>query len=332
MALHTVQFRAFVFTAVAAGCLAFLPGPVHAAPASPARSAALRVDAAGDGYRYVAGAGQDNNVIVTADADSIEIKDTAVTTLGEVPDGCEPVPAEEGAAVACPYTGTIVVAIRLRDGFDILDGSYLPTTVGLLFVGGDGDNVVYGGAGDDVLWGGDDPDATDTMYGWLGDDVLHARRGHGYLRGHAGDDRIVGGSGIDLINADAGDDTVFGGGDLNFIGGNAGADRLFGGPDYDSLDGGRGADRLFGKAGSDTLRAGPGRDRLIGGFGEDDLVTQGDRTHDVARCGPGSDTAYVNRRNRDRLRSCETQTSEQYRTVARPIPNPVALPEAYRRS
>jgi Ca2+-binding RTX toxin-like protein len=90
----------------------------------------------------------------------------------------------------------------------------------------------------------------------------------------------------------ANDRIVLGRGDDNASGG-AGNDTLLGGPGNDTLTGGPGSDRLVG---------GPGVDSLDGGTG-DDTIDARDGTPEVVVCGPGRDTARVDRR--DRAVGCE---------------------------
>jgi hypothetical protein len=76
--------------------------------------------------------------------------------------------------------------------------------------------------------------------------------------------------------------------------GTSGDDVLRGTSGEDRLYGRAGDDRLFGLDGDDLLVGGSGRDRLTGGAGDDRLVSR-DGARDVLTCGPGSDTAIVDR-------------------------------------
>ncbi len=97
--------------------------------------------------------------------------------------------------------------------------------------------------------------------------------------------------------------------------GTNGPDRLIGtdarneirglaGPDY--IAGKPRADDLYGNRGKDEVRAGNGRDRVFGGRGEDQLYGGGgndtmnarDGYKDDVNCGLGTDTAYVDKRDR----------------------------------
>ena len=103
-------------------------------------------------------------------------------------------------------------------------------------------------------------------------------------RGGPGPDRFKGSDGPDAINGGAGRDRVKARGGNDCLAGQAGGDRLGGGAGIDLLLAGRGRDRVSGGSGDDTIRA-------AGGGG------------DTVRCGPGRDTAKVDRR--DRVRGCE---------------------------
>jgi hypothetical protein len=85
--------------------------------------------------------------------------------------------------------------------------------------------------------------------------------------------------------------------------GTAAADILYGLGGNDMLLGLGGNDVLYGGKGADTLYGGLGADRLYGGPGNDVLRAR-DGRRDVVDCGPGRDTAYVDRI--DRVSGCET--------------------------
>jgi len=93
--------------------------------------------------------------------------------------------------------------------------------------------------------------------------------------------------------------------------GKRGRDRLLGSSEGDSLRGRGGRDVLRGRAGRDCLAGGKGADRLNGGPDADDLsggpggdrLNARDRVADSVRCGPGTDRATVDAR--DRVRGCE---------------------------
>ncbi|MCC6831936.1 MAG: hypothetical protein IT200_11375 [Thermoleophilia bacterium] len=113
------------------------------------------------------------------------------------------------------------------------------------------------------------------------------------IRGTARGERLTGTPRADRITGRGGADRILGRG---------GADCLSGGPGRDRLEGGAGDDTLGGDAGGDLLIGGTGRDLLAGGAGADVIRTR-DGVRDVVRCGPGRDTAVVDRR--DAVTGCE---------------------------
>ena len=84
--------------------------------------------------------------------------------------------------------------------------------------------------------------------------------------------------------------------------GDAGPNRLVGTVGGDRLSGEAGDDRLEGGKGNDCLEGGPGRDRIAAGPGNDRIRAR-DGAADKIDCGPGNDTAIVDRL--DRTRNCE---------------------------
>jgi serine protease AprX len=73
-----------------------------------------------------------------------------------------------------------------------------------------------------------------------------------------------------------------------------------GGPDV--LNGGKGNDKIDGGSGNDRITGGPGRDTINAGTGND-VVNARDRERDVVDCGPGRDSATVDKI--DVVRNCE---------------------------
>lgn len=134
------------------------------------------------------------------------------------------------------------------------------------------------------------------------------------MDGTAFGDRLVGRGGRDLLEGDGGPDCLEGGTGADVLDGGEGDDRLSGGAGNDRLYGDAGNDRLEGGSGRDTLSGGPGDDLLIPGAGADrvaagtgnDTVSARDGARDVIDCGPGRDTATVDRV--DRVTGCETVT------------------------
>jgi Ca2+-binding RTX toxin-like protein len=82
-----------------------------------------------------------------------------------------------------------------------------------------------------------------------------------------------------------------------------GPDRLVGTPGADTIDGLAGADTINGRAGPDVLTGGPGFDVIYGGKGRDRIQAR-DHQLDQIDCGPGIDTAIVDRAE-DGVFDCE---------------------------
>jgi Ca2+-binding RTX toxin-like protein len=117
------------------------------------------------------------------------------------------------------------------------------------------------------------------------------------IQGTPGSDAWQGTPQPEIYEGLAGDDRIDGGdGDDCLIGG-AGADVVLGAQGKDALNGLDGADTLDGGPGPDTVEGGDQRDRLLGGDG-DDTLTAADLLPDTIDCGPGADTARVDRFDR----------------------------------
>ena len=85
-----------------------------------------------------------------------------------------------------------------------------------------------------------------------------------------------------------------GGGGDNTLRGSEQADRLAGFNGGDALYGGSGDDTLYGGAGKDELYGGAGDDDVLAGAG-DDFIEAKDGAVDRVGCGPGDDSASVDR-------------------------------------
>jgi len=120
--------------------------------------------------------------------------------------------------------------------------------------------------------------------GTAGNDVVNGTPYPDIIRGFAGNDRIFAGAGNDHIEGNGGNDTISAG---------PGNNAVFGGPGNDTITAGNGRDLLEGGPGRDTIKAGGGNDR----------IEARDGYRDVIDCGPGNDTAEVDRR--DLVRNCE---------------------------
>jgi Ca2+-binding RTX toxin-like protein len=105
------------------------------------------------------------------------------------------------------------------------------------------------------------------------------------LIGSSANDTLIGTSHGDTISAKTGDDLTLG---------EAGDD---------CLQGDAGADSIHGGAGNDRLQGGAGPDQVLGDSGNDVIYVR-DHSRDLANCGTGVDTVFVDRR--DRTTNCET--------------------------
>jgi Ca2+-binding RTX toxin-like protein len=155
--------------------------------------------------------------------------------------------------------------------------------------------VVTGTRGRDVIVG---RDAGERIDGRGGDDTVCAGKGK---------DTVRGGTGNDKVRGEDGNDRLFGGGGDDLLRGDAGNDDLRGGSGKDRAGGGNGRDRVDGGAGNDLLDeqklGGKGKDRLAGGPGAD-RVRSADKSTDSIDCGPGRDSARIDRL--DRQKRCES--------------------------
>jgi Ca2+-binding RTX toxin-like protein len=128
------------------------------------------------------------------------------------------------------------------------------------------------------------------------------------LQGDTANDRIAGSPESDLLRGGGGDDRVDGLEDDDCIFGQRGDDRLKGRVGDDRIRAGRGRDKVHGNDGDDDIRLQDGGDRVHAGNGDDHIKSQGRRArgHGVDRvnCGPGQDTAVVDRWDRVK-RNCE---------------------------
>jgi hypothetical protein len=133
----------------------------------------------------------------------------------------------------------------------------------------------------------------EKMRGTFGPDRLAAGARGTTIRGRAGDDRELGGPRRDCLFGDAGSDVLRGRDGEDRLYGGRGGDQIFGGPDEDALTGGPGPDELRGGAGWDVFRGGPGDDTILAADGRGEKVW----------CGPGIDTARIDRH--DHPHGCE---------------------------
>ncbi len=158
-----------------------------------------------------------------------------------------------------------------------------------------GQRTVTGTAGRDVIVG---TAAAETINGRGGNDTICSGGGADTVRGGTGNDNLRGEAGNDQVFGDSGSDLLLGGTGNDNLRGGAGNDRLGGGNGNDRVDGGAGNDQL------DEMRlGGRGVDRLNGSGGTD-RIRSADNTRDIVDCGPGRDSALLDRV--DRQRRCDS--------------------------
>ncbi|MGI9659314.1 MAG: Ig-like domain-containing protein [Gaiellaceae bacterium] len=106
-------------------------------------------------------------------------------------------------------------------------------------------------------------DGPDVLFGTRGDDVIYAGAGNDLVFGLGGDDVICGGAGNDVLFGNGGDDTIVDDLGRTWAIGGAGNDRILTGAQRDRIFGGPGSDLLDGGAGPDLLHGGRGRDSCV---------------------------------------------------------------------
>jgi Ca2+-binding RTX toxin-like protein len=250
--------------------------------------------------RYVAAAGETNNLTVAyaADARSVTVTDpgAVITAMGS----CTSLNSHSAICKApnppFPIAGEFVQSTRAELG-DMNDRAITtrpgPNVIGGIDAfGGPGNDVLIGsptddrldgGGGTDTITGGDGPDRisdgdttaldADTMDGGAGDDEISYRQRTG---------RVV----VDL--SDSGPDGAPGENDT--VRG------------FESATGGKGDDRLIGNRRDNRLDGGAGRNRLAGGRGDDFLLRA---TGPLADCGRGDDAVTRPRRTTRLPGACE---------------------------
>ena len=130
-------------------------------------------------------------------------------------------------------------------------------------------DIVHGGYGDDRIYG--EGEATDRMYGELGDDLIDGGAGDDYIWG---DDFRDGDSGDMNTGLMWGHDTLYGGDGVDKVYGGHGDDYIFGGMGDDYLYGHSGEDTIWGEDGVDTIYTGSGWDTVFGGAGCDTIYSE----------------------------------------------------------
>ena len=254
-------------------------------------AATVRVSGGSNALRYVAGAGENNDVTVTEIENSwpsaFVVSDPGATIA--VGSGCVSVNAHTAACIA--RSGSMYNArVELGDGDDVMH----PTTAMMRIDGGPGSDRLFGGDSDDHLNGGG---GADEIHGGDGDDELS----DGDSDDAAGPDVLDGGPGDDWVSyelraaslrVDISDPRPDGA---------TGEDDLL--IDIENVHSGRGDDLLVGDDGSNWFNDEGGTNRMIGKAGADQF--RGARAGEVD-CGPGTDLVRNATASVRLDRSCET--------------------------
>src|SRR4051794_19833640 len=168
-------------------------------------------------------------------------------------------------------------------------------------VGDRGDDTLDAGAGDDTLvW--NNGDGTDQMSGGDGLDRIEDNLGAAddvskvkVVGGKVRYDRVNAPFELDIASSEVLELNTFGGNDTLDVAPGVGsliAITADGGSGDDRLNGGDEADTFFGGLGNDTLEPGAGADSVDGQAGDDTLRVR-DGVGDLARGGPGTDSAQA---------------------------------------
>jgi Ca2+-binding RTX toxin-like protein len=187
----------------------------------------------------------------------------------------------------------------------------IAAVLALLLAAGAAAADLVGTAGDDVLAGGAE---SDVISGLAGNDRIAGGAGDDTLNGGPGSDDMAGGSGVDAVAYPDHRGVTVTIDDLANDGAQGELDNVQ--TDIEDVYGSPGADRLEGTAGPNTIDAGAGADVLVGGGGEDNLfggdgddrIEARDGITDAIDCGPGADTAVVDRA--DSMVGCEVVESQ----------------------
>ena len=281
---------------------------------------------------FVAADGETNHFTFSLLAEQLAVRDAGapvfVLSLG-------------GAAARCPIgSGTNEVLCSLSAG---RGGFITSDQVAVALLDGDDSASVTAGRSAEILGGaGNDVLASTvraSIVGEAGNDRLVAGRFDDHLDGGPGRDHLDGGPGQDFVsygearslrldlrlrrpqgpagNLDVlvrienvagtfGDDRLIGNASSNLFFGAFGDDTLIGGAGNDMLAGSAGRDRVYGGAGADRLEGDGGFSVIIGPGprpSSDDYISAVDGRRDLVSCGPGRDTARVDRL--DRVIACE---------------------------
>ena len=215
------------------------------------------------------------------------------------------------------YGGDTGDVVTLHGGNDLFlggNGNDVVYDLGALFGGFGGDDVIALGAGDDTLisaydlpnnlsggshagyYGGIGTDTLDFSIDTTTGVIVDLVQGFvdstivSYKTQAVFFENVTGTNFADFISGDAGNNVLSGLGGNDSIGGGDGNDTVYGGEGDDTLSGGAGQDFLSGDAGQDKLEGGDGNDTIYGGDGTD--FVYGGNGDDYSLGGAGDDLMY----------------------------------------
>ncbi|WP_059010649.1 calcium-binding protein [Streptomyces specialis] len=252
------------------GTTALLGGGLWALPAHASTDATASSPQVGKSVTYVAGDGQENELVVTElqSRRRYLLNDVVPIVPGE---GCAHLYADDPTAVVCVIGSGIgdstYLDVQLGDGDD--EASIRVGGTGVVR-GGLGSDIIDAGAGFQDYFGDDGNDTISNAWnanGGPGNDTLSTTAGGGDANGNDGSDTLVGGAAGDELNGGAGADHILGQDGDDLVHGNAGEDEIRGGTGDDTLYGEADPDIVYGNSGNDTLYGGGGTDQLSGGTG-----------------------------------------------------------------
>ena len=177
---------------------------------------------------------------------------------------------------------------QFGDGFDVIDYSYLPSSISLVR----GGTVNKGSLGTDTFLDFYDKIiATDKPNDWIdgfsnggfiADLDINLSKGTLDINNLPGlgsissfiekFENISGSNNADRLIGNSSNNTILGNEGNDYISGKRGKDNIFGGDGNDFLKGGKGNDELFGGSGADLIEGGLGKDILNGGKGADTFI------------------------------------------------------------
>jgi Ca2+-binding RTX toxin-like protein len=188
--------------------------------------------------------------------------------------------ADTGGTSTLNFTGSNSVTVQGVITAGVINASAMTGSL-VMNVAAASVTSITGGSAGDALRG----DASSTISGGAGDDLIDGGLGNDVLNGDAGDDAITGGGGNDILAGGDGDDTLTG---------NANNDSVFGGNGDDTIDVAAGNDSVDAGVGNDTITAGAGTDNITAGDGDDRVVMANQLSAvDVVSGGAGNDTLVI---------------------------------------